>query len=73
MRLTAITSAATTAASRALKIGSARRPAEEVLIIGATVSTANELTRGLAQEKRASFGYHQVTLRQLASAHSKMR
>ena len=39
----------------------ARRPAEEVLIIGATLGAGNELTRGLAQEKRASFGYHRLT------------
>jgi hypothetical protein len=38
------------------------------LIIGATLGAANELTRGLAQEKRASFGYHRLTLGQLASA-----
>ena len=43
----------------------AKRPAEEVLIIGATLSAANELARSLAQEKRASFGYHRLTLGQL--------
>ena len=46
----------------------ARRPAEEVLIIGPTLGAANELTRSLAQEKRGSFGYHRLTLGQLASA-----
>src|SRR6516164_8032559 len=46
----------------------ARRPAEEVLIIGPTLGAANELTRDLAQQKRASFGYHRLTLGQLASA-----
>ena len=46
----------------------ARAPAEEILIIGATLGTANELARSLAQEKRASFGYHRLTLAQLASA-----
>src|SRR5215471_4096065 len=46
----------------------ARQPAEEVLIIGPTLGAANELTRSLAQEKRASFGYHRMTLGQLASA-----
>ncbi len=45
----------------------ARRPAEEVLIIGATLGAANELARSLAQAKRASFGYHRLTLGQLAS------
>jgi hypothetical protein len=29
----------------------ARAPAEEILIIGATLGAANELTRSLAQEK----------------------
>jgi hypothetical protein len=33
--------------------------------------SANELTRGLAQEKRASFGYHRLTLGQLASARTR--
>src|SRR6516225_12336760 len=46
----------------------ARQPAEEVLIIGPTLGAANELTRSLAQDKRASFGYHRLTLGQLASA-----
>jgi hypothetical protein len=45
----------------------ARQPAEEVLIIGATLGAANELTRDLAQEKRASFSYHRLTLGQLVS------
>jgi ATP-dependent helicase/nuclease subunit B len=46
----------------------ARAPAEEILIIGTTLGAANELARSLAQEKRASFGYHRLTLAQLASA-----
>jgi hypothetical protein len=46
----------------------ARQPAEEVLIIGPTLGAANELTRDLVQEKRSSFGYHRLTLGQLASA-----
>ena len=46
----------------------ARLAVEEVLIIGATLSTANELARSLAQEKCASFGYHRLTLGQLTSA-----
>jgi hypothetical protein len=45
----------------------ARGPAEEILIIGATPGAANELARSIAQEKRASFGYHRLTLAQLAS------
>jgi hypothetical protein len=38
----------------------ARAPAEEILIIGATLGAANELARSLAQEKRASFGATQL-------------
>jgi hypothetical protein len=69
MGLTAVTSAASRhRIARARDWLNARRPAEEVLIIGPTLSAANELTRGLAQEKRASFGYHRLTLGQLASA-----
>jgi hypothetical protein len=45
-----------------------KRPAEEVLIIGATLGAANEITRNLVREKRASFGYHRLTWGQLASA-----
>lgn len=37
-------------------------PAEEVLIIGATLGAANEIARRLAQTKGASFGYHRMTL-----------
>jgi hypothetical protein len=46
----------------------ARAPTEEILMIGATLGAANELARSLAQEKRASFGYHRLTFGQLASA-----
>ena len=42
-------------------------PAEEVLIVGATLGAANEIARSLAQTKGASFGYHWMTLGQLAS------
>jgi RecB family exonuclease len=46
----------------------ARAPAEQVLIIGATLGAANEVARSLAQTKGASFGYHRMTLGQLAAA-----
>src|SRR5262249_55907018 len=46
----------------------ARAPAEEILIIGAALDAANELARSVAQDKRASFGYHRLTFGQLASA-----
>jgi hypothetical protein len=69
MGLTAVTSAASRRRiARARDWLNARRPAEEVLIIGASLGAANELTRGVAQDKRASFGYHRLTLGQLASA-----
>jgi ATP-dependent helicase/nuclease subunit B len=46
----------------------ARRPAEELLLIGPTLVAANEIARKAAQSKGASFGYHRMTLAQLASA-----
>ena len=46
----------------------AREPAEEVLIIGATLDAANEVARGVAQMKGAAFGWHRLSLTQLASA-----
>src|SRR5215831_11035994 len=46
----------------------AREPAEEVLIIGATLDAANEVARGVAQMKGAAFGWHRLSLTQLAAA-----
>ncbi len=46
----------------------ARAAAEEVLIVGATLDAANELARGVAKEKAAAFGWHRLTLSQLAHA-----
>ena len=46
----------------------ARGPAEEILIIGATLDAANEVARGVAQMKGAAFGWHRLTLTQLAAA-----
>jgi ATP-dependent helicase/nuclease subunit B len=46
----------------------AKWPAEEVMIIGATLGAANELARSVARNRRASFGYHRLTLGQLGSA-----
>jgi ATP-dependent helicase/nuclease subunit B len=69
MALTALISAASyDRIARGRDWLNARQPAEEVLIIGASPGAANELTRSLAREKRASFGYHRLTLGQLASA-----
>jgi hypothetical protein len=42
--------------------------ADEVLIIGASLDAANELSRRVAQEKGAAFGWHRLTLPQLAAA-----
>ena len=42
--------------------------AEVVLIIGASLDAANELARRVAEEKGASFGWHRLTLPQLAAA-----
>jgi CRISPR/Cas system-associated exonuclease Cas4 (RecB family) len=44
-----------------------RAPAEEVLIVGASLDAANELVRRVAEEKGAAFGWHRLTLPQLAA------
>jgi hypothetical protein len=44
-----------------------RLVAEEVLLVGASLDTANELARKVAEEKGAAFGWHQLTLPQLAA------
>jgi hypothetical protein len=41
--------------------------AEEVLIVGASLDAANELPRSVAEEKGAAFGWHRLTLPQLAA------
>jgi ATP-dependent helicase/nuclease subunit B len=45
-----------------------RAPAEEVLIVGATIDAANDLSRRVAGEKGAAFGWHRLSLPQLAAA-----
>jgi RecB family exonuclease len=45
----------------------ARAPAEEVLIIGANLDAANELARSIVQTTGAAFGWHRITLAQLAA------
>jgi RecB family exonuclease len=45
-----------------------RAAAEEVVIVAATLDAANELARGVAMEKGAAFGWHRLTLSQLAAA-----
>ncbi|MBV8097360.1 MAG: PD-(D/E)XK nuclease family protein, partial [Acetobacteraceae bacterium] len=44
-----------------------RKPAEEILIVGASRDAANELARRLAKEKGAAFGWHRFSLPQLAA------
>jgi hypothetical protein len=46
----------------------AREPAEEVLIVGASLDAANEVARGVARMKGAAFGWHRLSLTQLAAA-----
>jgi hypothetical protein len=53
--------------ARALAWLEARAPAEEVLIIGATLDAANELARRVVQARGAAFGWHRLTLAQLAA------
>jgi ATP-dependent helicase/nuclease subunit B len=45
-----------------------RTSAEEVLVIGPTLDAANELSRKVAIERGAAFGWHRLSLSQLAAA-----
>jgi len=45
----------------------ARRPAEDVLIVGAGLVAANELGRRVVSDKGAALGWHRLTLAQLAA------
>lgn len=45
-----------------------RSAGEEVLIVGATPDAANELARSVVTTKGAAFGWHRLTLSQLAFA-----
>lgn len=45
----------------------ARKPAEEVLIVGASLDAANELVRQVVSDKGAAVGWHRLTLAQLAA------
>ena len=69
MSATAVTSAVNQRRiQRALAWLEGRVPAEEVLIVGATLDAANELARRVAKERGAAFGCHRLTLSQLAAA-----
>jgi hypothetical protein len=45
-----------------------REAGEELVIVGATLGAANELARSLAKAKGAAFGWHRLTLAQLAAS-----
>jgi ATP-dependent helicase/nuclease subunit B len=69
-----VSAIAVTSAANHRRIGRARTwlesrlVDEEVLIIGASLDAANELARKVAEEKGVAFGWHRVTLPQLAAA-----
>ena len=45
-----------------------RSHSEEVVIVGATLDGANEITRTVAREIEAAFGWHRLSFSQLAYA-----
>lgn len=45
-----------------------RGQGEEVLVIGGSVDAANDLARATAQQRGAAFGWHRLSISQLASA-----
>ncbi|WP_437335547.1 PD-(D/E)XK nuclease family protein [Sorangium sp. So ce394] len=45
-----------------------RRPAERVLLVGASVEAASELARASIRGRRATFGWHRLTLGRVAAA-----
>jgi hypothetical protein len=67
-RIAVKSSAARTCIRRAEAWLQSRMPDEELLLIGATLDAANELTRRVARKKGAVFGWHRLTLPQLAFA-----
>jgi hypothetical protein len=50
----------------------ARAPAEEVVIVGATLDAPNELARTVARRKGAVFGYHRLTWGQFAASLARL-
>jgi hypothetical protein len=67
-RIAAISSAARPRIRRAEAWPERRAVAGEVLIVGATLDAANEFARKVAEKKGAAFGWHRLTLSQLAFA-----
>ncbi|WP_437577768.1 PD-(D/E)XK nuclease family protein [Sorangium sp. So ce887] len=45
-----------------------RRPAERVLLVGASVEAVSELARASVRGRRATFGWHRLTLGRIAAA-----
>jgi hypothetical protein len=45
-----------------------RSQSEELLVVGATLDGANELARALAKDKGVAFGWHRLSISQLAFA-----
>src|SRR5262249_33084257 len=50
-----------------------RGPAEELLVIGATLDAANELARSIVHSAGSVFGWHRLSLAQLAATLAKPR
>ncbi|KYF92056.1 hypothetical protein BE20_12955, partial [Sorangium cellulosum] len=50
------------AAARLDRAVGRRRPAERVLLVGASVEAASELARASIRGRRATFGWHRLTL-----------
>jgi hypothetical protein len=67
-RIVVISSAARPRIRRAEAWLESRAAAGEVLIVGATLDAANELARKVVKKKGAAFGWHRLTLSQLAFA-----
>jgi len=69
MKLTAVISVANHRRLQAARAWlEARTQSEEMLIVGATLDGANELARDIVKVHRAAFGWHRLTLSQLAAA-----
>jgi hypothetical protein len=67
-RIAITSSAARTRIRRAEAWLESHNPDEELLVIGATLDAANELARQVVKRKGAAFGWHRLTLPQLAFA-----
>ena len=50
-----------------------RGPAQELLVVGATLDAANELARSVVDSAGSAFGWHRLSLAQLAATFAKPR